>query len=113
MPRSGGDNPPRDYLTAGTWPTGTLQPDAPTSARYGAVFAQRLQAALNTSDLSIRALEREAGVSRKTIERTLAGEVLPDFGAVARLEETLGQDLWPGPEIRAARRKRRTRQSQA
>ncbi|WP_202817120.1 hypothetical protein [Serinicoccus sp. CUA-874] len=64
----------------------------------------RLRQALDDGDgLSLRAAEREAQVSRKTIERTLDGEVLPDFGAIARLEEWLSRDLWPGPEIRAGR----------
>lgn len=50
----------------------------------------------------LHAVEREAQVSRRTVERTLKGEVLPDFGAIARLEEWLGTDLWPGPELRSA-----------
>jgi transcriptional regulator with XRE-family HTH domain len=48
----------------------------------------------------MRSIEREARVSRRTIERVLAGEVLPDFGALARLEQWLEADLWPGSEMR-------------
>lgn len=111
MPRSGGDAAPRTYVARGQWPTGTLRKDAPASARYGQVFVVRLQQALKAlGDPSIRLVAREAAVSRTTIERTLDGEVLPDFGAVARLEDWLGVDLWPGPEIRAGRDRRATRE---
>lgn len=107
MPRSGGDASPRTYIVRGQWPTGTLRADAPASARYGQVFVVRLQEALSAlGNPSVRLVAREAAVSRTTIERTLAGEVLPDFGAVARLEDWLGLDLWPGPEIRAGRDRR-------
>lgn len=62
---------------------------------------------MTTQGFNPNALGRGSGVSRKTIERTLAGEVLPAFGAMARLEEALGLDLWPGPEVRAGGGKRR------
>lgn len=102
MPRSGGDAAPREYVARGKWPTGRLKKDAPASAVYGQEFVRRLQRALKQQgDPSLRAVEREAQVSRRTIERVMSGEVLPDFGAIARLEEWLGVDLWPGPEIRA------------
>ncbi|WP_336638797.1 helix-turn-helix transcriptional regulator [Micrococcus luteus] len=101
MPRSGGDAAPRDYITHGTWPNGTLTPDAPASARYGQVFIQRLRAALNDKgNPSSRAVAREAHISRNSLDRALEGATLPDFGAIARLEEWLDVDLWPGPEIR-------------
>ena len=57
----------------------------------------------------MRAVEREAGVNRLTVDRVLAGQVLPDFGAIARLEEWLDVELWPGPEVRARKRQRATR----
>lgn len=109
MPRSGGDAAPREYIAQGEWPDGGLDASAPVSARYAQAFVHRLRAALERKGLSLRAVEREAGVNRLTIDRVLAGETLPDFGAVARLEEWLGQDLWPGPEMRAARQQRATR----
>ena len=110
MPRSGGDAAPRDYVSRGSWPAAELRDEAPVSAVYGQAFAQRLAIALKgRGDLSLRAVEREAKVSRRTIERALSGDVLPDFGAIARLEEWLGVELWPGPEIRAQKQRRATR----
>ena len=101
MPRSGGDAAPREYVARGKWPTGRLRKDAPASAVYGKAFVTRLLNALEAKgNPSLRSIEREAKVSRRTIERVLAGEVLPDFGAIARLERWLEADLWPGPEMR-------------
>lgn len=101
MPRSAGDLPPREYLARGQWPDGALRKDAPASAVYGREFARRLRGALaERGNPSLREIEREAAVSRKTIERALRGEVLPDFGALARLEQWLGVDLWPGCTLR-------------
>lgn len=103
MPRSAGDLAPHEYLLRGQWPTGRLKKDAPLSAVYGQQFVLRLTEALKAKgEPSLHAVEREAQVSRRTVERTLKGEVLPDFGAIARLEEWLGTDLWPGPELRSA-----------
>lgn len=97
MPRSAGDLPPREYLASGEWPDGTLSKGAPASAVYGREFVRRLRAALEErGNPSLREVERQAAVSRRTIERSLRGEVLPDFGALARLEQWLGVDLWPG-----------------
>lgn len=96
MPRSAGDLPPREYLATGEWPDGALRDDAPVSAVYGREFSLRLRRALAAKgDPSLRDVERQAGVSRKTVERVLRGEVLPDFGAMARLELWLRADLWP------------------
>ena len=101
MPRSGGDAAPRAYVARGQWPSGRLRKDAPASAAYGQEFVKRLLEALKAKgDPSMRSIEREARVSRRTIERVLAGEVLPDFGALARLEQWLEADLWPGSEMR-------------
>lgn len=101
MPRSAGDAAPREYLARGQWPDGDLRGDAPVSAVYGQAFSVRLRQALaERGNPSLREAEREAGVSRKTVERTLRGEVLPDFGAMARLESWLGTGLWPGTELR-------------
>lgn len=111
MPRSAGDLAPHEYVVRGQWPTGRLKKGAPLSAVYGQQFVLRLTQALKAKgEPSLHAVEREAQVSRRTVERTLKGEVLPDFGAIARLEEWLGADLWPGPEIRAGRDGRATRE---
>lgn len=100
MPRSGGDAAPREYVARGQWPSGRLRKDAPASAVYARAFVLRLLKALEAKVASMRSIEREARVSRRTIERVLAGEVLPDFGALARLEQWLEADLWPGVEMR-------------
>jgi hypothetical protein len=101
MPRSGGDAAPREYVARGQWPTGGLRKDAPVSAIYGQEFVNRLLKALEAKGApSLRSIEREAKVSRRTVERVLAGEVLPDFGALARLEQWLEADLWPGRDLR-------------
>lgn len=104
MPRSGGDAAPSEYIARGRWPDGDLEPGAPASAVYLQVFVRRLRLALEAvGSPSLREVERRARVNRNTVDRVLNGEVLPDFGAVARLEEWLQTDLWPGPEIRAGR----------
>lgn len=67
------------------------------SAVYGREFCLRLREALAAKgNPSLREVERQARVSRRTVERVLRGEVLPDFGAMARLEQWLEVDLWPG-----------------
>lgn len=79
-----------------------MKKGAPLSAVYGQQFVLRLTQALKAKgEPSLHAVEREAQVSRRTVERTLKGEVLPDFGAIARLEEWLEADLWPGRELRS------------
>ncbi|WP_297742852.1 hypothetical protein [uncultured Tessaracoccus sp.] len=111
MPRSAGDAAPRTYLCAGDWPDGHLRDDAPVSAHYGQEFAKRLRDALVESGTpSLRSVEEDTKVSRRTIERTLRGETLPDFGAIARLEEWLDRELWPGPDMRAGKTQRATRE---
>ncbi|GAA0899291.1 hypothetical protein GCM10009574_083530 [Streptomyces asiaticus] len=98
VPRSQGDAAPASYLADGTWPDGRLREDAPVSAVYAQAFSRRLRAVLEEMGLNPFAVERITGVSRRTVERTLKGQVLPDFGAVARLETELGVDLWPRRE---------------
>ena len=72
------------------------------SAVYAQEFVNRLLKALEArGNPSLRSIEREARVSRRTVERVLAGEVLPDFGALARLDQWLEADLWPGREMHA------------
>lgn len=75
MPRSAGDAAPREYLARGQWPDGDLRGDAPISAVYGQAFSVRLRKALaERGNPCLREVEREAGVSRKTVERTLRGK---------------------------------------
>ncbi|MFF2375036.1 helix-turn-helix domain-containing protein [Streptomyces xiamenensis] len=96
MPRSNGDAAPASYLTDGSWPDGPLAGHAPVSAVYAQAFARRLREVIQRRGLNPFAIERLTGVNRRTIERTLKGQVLPDFGAIARLETALETDLWPG-----------------
>ncbi|WDN54827.1 transcriptional regulator [Streptomyces clavuligerus] len=98
MPRSHGDDAPAAYLAEGTWPDGRLRDDAPVSAVYAQAFTRRLRDAIGEMGLNPFAVERVTGVGRRTVERTLKGLVLPDFGAIARLETGLGADLWPRRE---------------
>lgn len=98
MPRSNGDDAPASYLADGQWPDGRLRGDAPVSALYAQAFARRLRDVIGELGLNPFAVERITGVNRRTIERTLKGQVLPDFGAVARLEAELEVDLWPRRE---------------
>ncbi|MET8682352.1 transcriptional regulator [Streptomyces sp. NPDC004647] len=95
MPRSHGDDAPATYLAAGAWPDGQLREGAPVSAIYAQEFSRRLRDVIAERGLNPLAVERATGVNRRTIERTLKGLVLPDFGALARLEAELETDLWP------------------
>ncbi|GAA1894294.1 helix-turn-helix domain-containing protein [Streptantibioticus ferralitis] len=98
MPRSHGDDAPASYLAEGQWPDGRLRDDAPVSAVYAQAFTRQLRAVIGERGLNPFAIERTCGVSRRTIERTLKGRTLPDFGAIARLEAALKVDLWPRRE---------------
>lgn len=101
MPRSGGDAAPRDYITTGTWPNAALGDDAPASAIYAQAFVRNLNRVIaERGNPSIREVGRQASVTRHTLDRALDGRNMPDFGAIARLEEWAQADLWPGPEIR-------------
>lgn len=105
MPRPQGERAPREYVAVrdgGDWAVAALVDDAPVSARYAQVFARRLRECVRASGLSINALgtRTELGVGRKSLERVLAGEVLPTFSAIARLETYFDADLWPGPQVR-------------
>lgn len=96
MPRSNNDQLPATYVASGDWPYARLVEDAPVSAHYGQVFARNLVAAMEASEIGLRALGDRAGVSHATISRLLRGRVLPDLGTLARLEVALGRGLWPG-----------------
>ncbi|MFJ3219697.1 multiprotein-bridging factor 1 family protein [Kitasatospora sp. NPDC086801] len=55
----------------------------------------RLRGAMSERSWSARELSRRAGVSHTTINRLLAGEVLPDVATIVRLEAVLRIDLYP------------------
>ncbi|HSP75804.1 MAG TPA: helix-turn-helix transcriptional regulator [Cryobacterium sp.] len=72
-------------------------PDSPSADAVGEVarqFAVNVQAALG--DRSVRAAARDAGLDHTTLLSVLHGRSWPDLATVARLENGLGVDLWPG-----------------
>ena len=96
MPRSNNDELPAAYVVSGSWPRAQLRADAPVSAHYGQAFARNLAQAMTDSEIGLRSLGEQAGVSHATISRLLRGMVLPDLGTLARLEAALRVGLWPG-----------------
>ncbi|MFJ7280848.1 helix-turn-helix domain-containing protein [Kitasatospora sp. NPDC098663] len=103
MPRSSNDKTPLSYVRSGNWPDARLDPEAPLSAYCGLVLARDLATMMAAAGLSLRAVGERAGVAHSTIARILGGEVLPDIGTLARLEDALDHQLWPGPKaLRAA-----------
>ena len=72
-------------------------PDLPSEDPVGEVarrFAVNVQGALG--DRSVRAAARDAGLDHTTLLSVLHGRSWPDLATVARLENGLGVDLWPG-----------------
>ena len=72
-------------------------PDSPAADAGGEVarqFAVNVQAAIG--DRSVRAAARDAGLDHTTLLSVLHGRSWPDLATVARLENGLGVDLWPG-----------------
>jgi len=83
---------PSDYLVAGTWPTGRLRRGAPGEARLLAGITQRLAVAVEQS--SLRQVSREAHVSTGALSNLLNGKTWCDVVTIARLERSLGVELW-------------------
>ncbi|WP_316521194.1 helix-turn-helix domain-containing protein [Kitasatospora brasiliensis] len=83
------------FVASGTWPDVELVEDAPPEAVVGLAFVRRLRDALADQSWSARELSRRAGVAHTTINRLLAGEVLPDVATIIRLEVALRIDLYP------------------
>ncbi|TFC35507.1 MULTISPECIES: helix-turn-helix transcriptional regulator [Cryobacterium] len=80
---------PRDLVVG--WP------DVPSAGAVGEVarqFAVNVQAAIG--ERSVRAVARDAGLDHTTLLSVLHGRSWPDLATVARLENGLGVDLWPG-----------------
>ncbi|UWD79223.1 helix-turn-helix domain-containing protein [Curtobacterium flaccumfaciens] len=77
-------------LAPAPWPT-KMSPDP--VGEIARQFAVRLRAALG--ERSIRSASADAGVNHATVIRILAGEVWPDLGTIAKLELSLGAELWP------------------
>ncbi|AWB85267.1 helix-turn-helix domain-containing protein [Mycetocola zhujimingii] len=72
-------------------------PDSPSADPVGEVARQlalNLRAAIDNR--SLRAAAEAAGVDHSTILAILQGRTWPDLYTVARLEQGLEADLWPG-----------------
>ncbi len=90
---------PAEHFADGAWPDGTTDDPA---ARVAAAFASRLRTA--AAGRSYRELGRLTGVDHEAIAKTVNGRNWPDLATIAKLEQGLGVDLWPG---RLASRSRR------
>ena len=72
-------------------------PDTRTDDPVGEVarqFALNLRAAIG--DRSLRAAAEAAAMDHSTIQAILQGRTWPDLYTVAKLEQGLDTDLWPG-----------------
>lgn len=88
--------PPASYAVAGAWPHARLK--GPRIVAYAQLFAARL--ADEIGGRSLREVARVAGLSHTTLLAVLTGDRWPDMVTIAKLEEGLQTDLWPGPEVR-------------
>jgi transcriptional regulator with XRE-family HTH domain len=68
-------------------------------AKVAQALAVRLTAAMESTGWSIAELSRRSEVSRLAIANVLAGKVWPDLLTIARLENALDCDLWPGRSV--------------
>ena len=72
-------------------------PEVPSEDRSTEVarrFAIALRAAMG--ERSLRAAGADTGVDHSTIQAILQGRAWPDLDTIARLENGMGVDLWPG-----------------
>src|SRR5436190_14007978 len=91
---------PASYMASGGWPHGRVE--GPRIVRYAQGFALRLEEAIG--DRPLRDVARSAELSHSTLLAILRGDRWPDMVTIAKLEEALRSDLWPGPEIRKRQR---------
>lgn len=98
-----GVGPPASYVVAGAWPHGAVS--GPAIVEYARLFALRLSQ--ETSNRPIRDVARLAELSHSTLLAILHGQRWPDMATIAKLEDALDMDLWPGPEVRQHRRRSR------
>lgn len=87
---------PASYVVSGAWPSGRIS--GPRVVEYARQFAVRLTTEIEGR--SIREVARLAGVSHSTLLAVLGGDRWPDMVTIAKLEDALGADLWPGVEVR-------------
>ena len=87
---------PRTFLRdPAQWPTGRPKANAPRPLLYGLVIARKVAAWVAAEGMSVAGFAERAGMSRQAAYDLLGGKQLPDFYTIVRLEETLGQRLWP------------------
>ena len=97
--RLGLDSQPKDHLKRGhAWPDGELARGFPEEAALVQELVKRLEAAMMNE--SLEELEARSGVNKTSISRLLRGESWGTLPVIARLERTLGEDLW-GDEHRS------------
>lgn len=89
---------PAGYVVRGSWPSGRVA--GPRVVEYALAFAQALDQAIG--DRPVREVARRAELSHSTLLAVLHGERWPDMITIAKLEECLQADLWPGPAVRAS-----------
>ena len=96
-PRQPHSRAPASYLTSGQWPEGEIS--GPRVVLYAQGFAVRLHAAI--WNRAIREVARAADISHTTLAAVMAGTRWPDMLTIAKLEESLQTELWPGRELRS------------
>ncbi len=87
---------PAAYMARGSWPDGAVS--GPRVVLYAQAFAQAVAEAIGHR--TVRDVAREAEISHTTLLAVLHGERWPDMVTIAKLEEALRADLWPGPRLR-------------
>ena len=92
-PRRSPAGPPRDFLAQGEWPDGVLRDGAPVAARYALELSKNLREA--TEGRAMAAVAEEADIARSTLYDILQGRTWADLQTLAKLEVTLGTQLWP------------------
>ncbi|NQX22724.1 helix-turn-helix transcriptional regulator [Curtobacterium sp. VKM Ac-2852] len=82
-------------LTASPWPD---VPSEDALAEVARRLVLNVRAAMDGR--SIRAVAVDVGVGNVTLSNVLAGKAWPDLATIARLEQGLDVDLWPGRPVR-------------
>ncbi len=89
---------PATYSAGDAWPHGAVS--GPRVVLYAQAFAKAVSVAIG--DRTVRDVARQAEISHTTLLAVLHGERWPDMVTIAKLEESLQADLWPGPRLRAS-----------
>ncbi len=89
---------PAAYSTGGVWPHGPVS--GPRVVLYAQAFAKAVADAVG--ERTVRDVARQAEISHTTLLAVLHGERWPDMVTIAKLEESLRAELWPGPRLRGS-----------